>query len=80
VREGDWKLIEFFEENRAELYDLKSDLRESQDLAAKMPEKTAALRQKLAGWRKQVGAQMPLPNSEAGAVEEPRKKKKKSKA
>ncbi len=78
MREGDWKLIEFFEEGTAELYNLKSDLSESQDLAAKQPEKTAALRQKLAVWRQSVGAQMPLPNTGSGA--EPDKKSKKNRA
>jgi arylsulfatase A-like enzyme len=62
VREGDFRLVEFYEDNRAELYNLKDDIGETQDLAAKNPEKTAALRQKLHDWRQRVGAQMPMPN------------------
>ena len=62
VRAGDWKLIEYFEDGRVELYNLKEDLGETKDLAAAMPEKAADLRKKLADWRKSVGAQMPTPN------------------
>lgn len=62
VRAGDFRLVEFYEDNRVELYNLKDDLGETQDLAAKLTEKTAALRQKLHDWRQRVGAQMPTPN------------------
>jgi len=62
VRDGDFRLVEFFEDHRVELYNLKDDISEAQDLAAKMPAKTAALRQKLLDWRQRVGAQMPAPN------------------
>src|SRR5581483_6549005 len=40
VRAGDWKLIEFFEDLHVELYNLKEDLSEKEDLAARRPEKT----------------------------------------
>ncbi len=36
---GDFKLIEFYEDGRLELYDLKRDIGEQENLAAKMPEK-----------------------------------------
>ena len=62
IRDGDWKLIEFFEDNHVELYNLKDDLGEKTDLAAKMPEKAGELRKKLADWRKSVNAAMPTPN------------------
>lgn len=62
VREGDFKLIEFFEDDHVELYNLKDDQAEKMDLAKKMPEKATALRQKLHDWRKGVVAQMPTPN------------------
>jgi arylsulfatase A-like enzyme len=61
VRAGDWKLIEWYEDNHAELYNLKDDLGEKNDLAAKMPEKAAELRKMLAEWRKAVDARMPTP-------------------
>jgi len=62
VREGDLKLIEFYEDGRVELYNLKEDQAETRDLAAAMPEKAAALCAKLDAWRRRVGAQMPSPN------------------
>jgi arylsulfatase A-like enzyme len=62
IRAGDWKLIEYFEDNRVELYNLREDLGETKDLAATSPEKAAGLRKKLADWRTSVGAQMPTPN------------------
>jgi arylsulfatase A-like enzyme len=62
VRQRDYKLIEFYEDNRVELYNLKNDISEKEDLTAKMPEKIAQLRTLLADWRRSVGAQMPIPN------------------
>jgi uncharacterized sulfatase len=62
IREGDYKLIEFFEDGQLELYNLKRDIGEKENLAAKMPEKAAELQGKLAAWRKSVGAKMPIPN------------------
>ncbi len=62
IREGDWKLIEFFEDNHVELYDLAHDLGEQHDLATEMPDRAAKLREKLAAWRKSVDAQMPTVN------------------
>jgi len=62
IRAGDWKLIEYFEDGRVELYNLREDLGETKDLAAASPEKAAELRKKLADWRTSVGAQMPTPN------------------
>jgi arylsulfatase A len=62
MRQGDWKLLEFFEGGRVELYNLKNDIGEKDDLAKKMPAKAAELRQRLAAWRKSVRAKMPTPN------------------
>jgi len=62
VRCGDLKLIEFYEDDHVELYNLKDDIGERRDLAAEMPAKAAELRQMLADWRKAVGARMPTPN------------------
>ncbi len=59
VRVGDFKLIEFFEDMRVELYDLRRDVSESNDLSESMPEKTVALRKMLHEWRKNVDAAMP---------------------
>jgi len=62
IREGDWRLLEFYEDNHVELYNLRDDIGEQRDLAATLPEKAERLRQKLHAWRVQVGAQMPTPN------------------
>ena len=62
IRLGDWKLIEFYEDNRVELYNLKKDIGEKNDLAAKMPQKARQLRDMLHAWRKEVDAKMPTPN------------------
>ncbi len=62
VRQGDWKLIEFYEDSRVELYNLRSDPGERKNLAAKMPARAAQLRQLLHAWRREVGARMPTPN------------------
>ncbi len=66
IRTGDWKLIEFFEDMHVELYNLKNDLGEKTDLAEKMPDRTAQLRDKLHAWRKTVDAKMPEPNPRFG--------------
>ena len=62
IRAGDWRLVEFFEDHRVELYNLKGDVGESKDLATELPEKARELQRKLAEWRTSVGAQMPTPN------------------
>jgi arylsulfatase A-like enzyme len=62
IREGDFKLIEFYDDQRLELYNLRDDIGEQHNLADQMPEKTRHLRERLAAWRKDVGAQMPTPN------------------
>ncbi|MBI3838865.1 MAG: sulfatase [Planctomycetia bacterium] len=62
VRAGDWKLIEYLEDGRAELYNLRQDPSEQHDLAAERPAKTAELRDMLHGWRTRTAVQMPTPN------------------
>ncbi len=62
VRVGDYKLIEFYEDSRVELYNLRADLGEQHDLAATMPDKAAELRRMLHEWRREVRARMPTPN------------------
>ena len=62
VRMGDYKLIEFYEDNSLELYNLKDDIGEKNNLAEKMPQKTQQLKEMLHNWRKSVDAKMPAPN------------------
>jgi arylsulfatase A-like enzyme len=59
IRAGDFKLLEFFEDGRLELYNLKEDLGEKTNLADKLPDKTRELHAKLVAWRKSVEAPMP---------------------
>ncbi len=59
VRAGRWKLIEFFEDFRLELYDLHEDIGEQNDLAGAMPQKAAELKNMLHQWRREVDARMP---------------------
>lgn len=62
IRRGDWKLIEFFEDGRLELYDVRADPGESRNLAAEQSERASELREELAAWRERVQARMPTPN------------------
>jgi arylsulfatase A-like enzyme len=59
MRSGDFKLFEFLEDGRLELYDLKRDAGERHDLAAELPERAAQLHALLAAWRQSIGAAMP---------------------
>jgi len=56
VRKGDWKLIEFYDRNEFELYNLKNDRQESNDLAASNPDKVSELKHDLTSWRSEVNA------------------------
>jgi len=61
VRQGDLKLIEFYDDS-LELYNLKDDIGETNNLAEAMPDKANELRARLHAWRNSVGAKMPTPN------------------
>ena len=61
VRDGDWKLIEWYEDGRRELYNLHDDLGEQHDLAAANPERVKDLAARLGAWRAEVKAVMPGP-------------------
>lgn len=73
IREGDWKLIEYFGDwydaqhayhrgQRTELYNLSSDLGEQHDLARAHPETAQRLRKKLLNWISSVPAEIPAAN------------------
>jgi hypothetical protein len=55
-------LIEFYDDNRRELFDLKADISESRNLSAARPEEVKRLAALLDVWRKEVKAKMPTPN------------------
>ncbi|MGK0220290.1 MAG: arylsulfatase A-like enzyme [Planctomycetota bacterium] len=62
VRDGDWKLIQWYGEHPLELYNLAQDPGEANNLASAQPERSAALLKQLEAWRTDVGARMPAPN------------------
>jgi len=62
VRAGDYKLIEHYEDNHLELYNLKKDVSEKTNLADRMHHKVVELHEMLREWRKETDAQMPTPN------------------
>jgi arylsulfatase A-like enzyme len=65
VRAGDWKLLDYYEDRRLELYNLREDLGEHTNLAQQKADKAQDLRDRLRGWLSAVGAQMPSPNAAA---------------
>jgi len=62
IRKGPWKLIETFDPEGVELYNLADDLSEIRNLASKQPELTGELLGELDAWRREVGADMMRPN------------------
>ncbi|MBA2304044.1 MAG: sulfatase-like hydrolase/transferase [Acidobacteria bacterium] len=62
IRSGDWRLIEFYDDGRLELYNISEDIGETTNLAGARPGLAESLRRKLDSWRRAVGAQMPTPN------------------
>ena len=61
MRDGDWKLIRFFEYGHEELYNLKEDIGETRNLAESEPEKRTELSAKLTAWFKEIeGLGVPL--------------------
>ncbi len=62
IRVGDWKLIEWYEDGRRELFNIREDLSEHHDRAAENPAKVRELAARLDAWRHTVGVKMPTPN------------------
>ncbi len=65
IRESDWKLIEFFEDGALELFNLREDIGETRNRAIAEPQRTRAMRERLATWRAEVEALIPKPNPNA---------------
>lgn len=61
----DWKLMEFLEDGKLELYNLREDIGETKNLASKKPEKAKELHALLTSWRREVNAPMPTKNDPA---------------
>jgi arylsulfatase A-like enzyme len=77
IRTGDWKLHEFFEDGRLELYNLKDDIGEKHNLAAAQPDKVKELHAQLLAWRDEIKAPMPTKNANIGAPEKKKARKQK---
>jgi len=61
IRVGNFKLIEFFETGRVELYDLANNISETENLAADKPAVAERLHRTLIAWRERMNAPMPKP-------------------
>ncbi len=57
--EGDWKLIFYYEYDRYELFNLRDDISESNDLSLTQPEIALAMVEKISAWTKEVNAPVP---------------------
>jgi arylsulfatase A-like enzyme len=78
IRDGDWKLIEFYDYGKAELYNLNDDPGEKHDLAKSNPARRQALRDRLHAWQQSVNAQLPMPDTGTGGdPSAPKKQKRK---
>ncbi len=64
VRQGDWMLVEFYDDETVELYDFSRDIRERENIAARHPQQVTQMRAALAAWRQRVRAQGNRPNPE----------------
>jgi len=62
VRRGPWKLLQYHEDGRTELYQLEDDPGEQNDVASAHPEVASQLQTQLTAWLDEVDAQMPRPN------------------
>ena len=62
IRRGDWKLIEWFEDQRVELYNVKEDIGEQEDLSRDQPALVEKLHAELRALQKDTGSLFPMPN------------------
>jgi arylsulfatase A-like enzyme len=60
VRQGDYKLIKRYDDGSLELYNLRHDLGEKQNLAERFPDRTEAMKEKLDDWLRNTGAKRPI--------------------
>lgn len=62
IREGQYKLVHFFESDQSELYHLETDRAEESDLSNSSPKRRKQLNKKLQQWVKEMAVQLPYPN------------------
>ena len=67
IQSGDYKLMEFLEDGRLELYNLRDDVGETKNLAEQMPDKARELYARLVAWRAEIKAPMPTKNDGTAA-------------
>lgn len=63
IRSGKWKLVEFYDLGKTELYDLDADPGENNDLSALFPDKVNELKEKIFKWQEKTRAQFPTVNA-----------------
>jgi arylsulfatase A-like enzyme len=71
VRDGDYKLIEWFEDGRLALYNLREDIGETRNRVDAEPETARRLHQQLTAWRDQIEAIIPRPNPDYVPADDP---------
>jgi len=79
IRKGDYKLLQFYSNPRTELYDLRNDPGEKNDISKSMPDKTAELMDLLQKWKKSVDAEQPLISASKNAASTVQNKRQKQK-
>lgn len=67
IRDGDWKLIHYYEDGRNELYNIADDIGEQTDLAESNPAVVAKMEKQLNSWLNEVGASFPSKNKKYDA-------------
>ena len=78
IRKGDWKLIQYFEEDAVKLFNITKDPFETKDVAASEAKVRDALLIELQAWQKKVSAPIPTkPNPAFTGISKPRKNRKK---
>ncbi len=70
IRQGDWKLIHYYEDDHQELYNLRTDADETQDVADEYPDRTEQLSALLFDYLDQTGAKYPRKDPEYRAAQE----------
>ena len=62
IRVGDWKFIQYYKDGRQELFNLKRDISEADNLADRMTDKAAEMKARLVAMLKDQGARIPIPD------------------
>ena len=64
MREGDYKLVYFYDDEKSELYNLSDDISEAIDLSQSEPERTLRMENQLKAWLNKTGANRPVRKSQ----------------